>query len=309
MKEIEQALHEEQRVEDHYFHYMSQEKLETLLALSSRESFKLTSITPTGVIGPNRSLMRGEERQPGYLVSLGEDVIASVNAGVRAAPPDRGEFLEVTKFYHDLSAWRSGVFSFDSSCEQPTLVYVAWRAVRNSLVLLVGSPNNIVGAKKVEGDCFIPGTQGAHLRILDFVDQTLGTDERVMVSVFEPELFGDTSVAVPELTNGEVISRLHPKAMAARWHDITKGDLSLPASSDEKGLRLGFLCLKNMLRLPQTRIEVIFRVFGEYSIPKAREVDRFGTYKPVDKIAEAKNIQLLNYDKIYLCSPVFVSHS
>lgn len=308
MTKIDRAEQAKNQVEGHYFHYISHQKLKTLLTLSSRAAFRLTSITPTPVIGPDPSIGPGDETQPDDLASMGLDLIARLNAGVRTTPPDQGEFLQVAQFYHDLSVWRSGVFSFDSSCEQPTLVYTAWREVRNSLVLLSGSPNNIAGAKRVAGDCFVPGTQGAHLQILDFVDRSLGTDEVVMVSAFEPETFGDSSVAVPELTNGEVIPRLHPKAMAARWHDITRGHLALPALSDEKGLRLGFLCLKNMQRLPQKKLEVVFRVFGEYSIPRAKEVDRFGTHKPSDKIAEAKNIHLLNYDKIYLCSPVFVSH-
>jgi hypothetical protein len=75
---------------------------------------------------------------------------------------DQGPGLECGVFFRGISPWRHGLFYFRSALDDHTAVtYVAWREHGQSLILLLGSPNNILGEQVARDGLIVPGSTGA----------------------------------------------------------------------------------------------------------------------------------------------------
>jgi len=96
--------------------------------------------------------------------------------------------LETTLFIQDKGTWHHGLFSFNHppyfrDHKMSVITYVLWRTFGTSIVLLVGSPRNILGEEAVIRDgVLIPGSNGAFFHLLDFIDNSIQTDEPYAVT-------------------------------------------------------------------------------------------------------------------------------
>jgi hypothetical protein len=96
--------------------------------------------------------------------------------------------LETTLFIQDKGTWHHGLFSFNHppyfrDHKMSVITYVLWRTFGASIVLLVGSPRNILGEEAVIRDgVLIPGSNGAFFHLLDFIDNSIQTDEPYAVT-------------------------------------------------------------------------------------------------------------------------------
>jgi len=288
-----------------YFYYISKTKVEMLRAQLANRTFSLSSISSKLGFG-FASVTVTAEKQNYTLVADTLKLLNALEKNRSVRPLESLAGLEAGHFYHDHGFWQSGLFRFDSECEHPTITYALWRELGRSLILLVGSPNNILGERIVVGDCFVPGTSGAHLEILQYVDTFLRTDEPVAVRTGPPETYGH-DVPVPELSNSSIVA---PKALASfepqgRSHSTRDDDLDF--RPNERGLALGLLCLHQLRSLPEGNLDLVFRVFSAHGIPCDDELERLGSWNIEKKRDRAQALGLFNYEKVYLGSPVYTA--
>lgn len=288
-----------------YFYYISKTKVEMLLAQVANRTLGLSSISSKLGFGP-ASVTVTAEKQNHTLVADTLKLLKTLEMNRSVRPSASLDGLDTDHFYHDQGLWQSGLFRFDSMCDHPTVTYALWRELGRSLILLVGSPNNILGEKVVVGDCFVPGTSGAHLEILEYVDTALRTDEPVAVRTGPAETYGH-DIPVPQLSNSSIVA---PKALEScepreRRHSTRDDDLEF--RPNERGLTLGLLCLRQLRALPEGDLDLVFRVFSAHRIPREDELERFGSWNPEEKRDRAQALGLFNYDTVYLGSPVYTA--
>jgi len=286
-----------------YFYYISKTKVEMLRAQADNSTFGLSSISSKLGYGP-ASVTVTAEKQNHTLVADTLKILNTLEKNRSVSPSESLDGLDSDRFYHDRGSWQSGLFRFDSLCYHPTVTYALWRQLGRSLILLVGSPNNILGEKVVVGDCFVPGTSGAHLAILEYVGTVLRTDEPVAVRTGPAETYGH-DVPVPELSNSSIHA---PKALESpeprgRW----RRGYDLEVRQNERGLTLGLLCLHQLRSLPEGNLDLVFRVFSAHGIPRDHELERFGSWKPEEERDRARALGLFEYDRVYLGSPVYTA--
>lgn len=287
-----------------YFYYISKTKVEMLQAQVDKPKFSISSISSKLGFGP-ASVTVAAEKQNHTLVANTLKLLKTLENSRSIRPSDSLSKLDTAHFYHDQGIWKSGLFTFDSWCNNPTVIYALWRELERALILLVGSPNNILGDKIVVGDYFVPGTSGAHLAILKYVGNVLCTDELVAVRTGPSETYG-RNVPVPELSNSKIIL---PKSFESR-KQLQRRNLEEEDDlycHEERGLTLGCLCLRQLKVLPESHLDLVFRMFSTYDIPNEDEVERFGSWKPEERLAKARTLGLFKYDRVYLGSPVYTA--
>lgn len=288
-----------------YFYYISKTKVEMLQAQVGKPRFSVSSISSKLGFGL-ASVTVAAEKQNHTLVADTLKLLKTLENSGSVRPSESLNELNTAHFYHDEGFWKSGLFTFDSMCNHPTVIYALWRELERALILLVGSLNNILGDKVVVGDCFVPGTSGAHLEILEYVDNFLCTDEPVAVRVGPPETYGK-NVPVPELSNSRIVLPRSFKSQKQLWRRRFEKEDNLEFRRDERGLTLGFLCIRQLNVLPELQLDLVFRVFSTHGIPNEQEVERFGSWRLEERLAEARTLGLLKYDRVYLGSPVYTA--
>jgi hypothetical protein len=293
-----------------YFYYISKPKVQMLQAQSRKPRFRLTSISSKLGFGA-ASVTINAEKQSATLINETLSLVRNLEKTKSLRPSSDLSKLDTAVFYHDQGLWHSDLFKFGSDFGSPTVTYALWRVAGDSLILLIGSPNNILGDKIVNGDCFVPGTSGAHLEILAYVDQCLTVDEPAAVRV-GPSITYGRNIPVPEPTNSPIIfpEDYDERAYKRDWSRHQEDKQSLQFLRNERGLSLAFLCLRQLTQLNETSLETVFRVFSVHDIPAEHETERFeGSWQftPDELIQQARDLGILDFERIYLGSPVYTA--
>ena len=290
-----------------YFYYISKSKVDMLQAQASKSRFNLASISSKLGIGA-ASLSLSAERKAHTLVGDTLSLLKSLETKRAIRSSATLPRLKKTCFYHDRGIWKSGLFWFDSTCSQPTVIYALWRVLKRSLILLVGSPNNILGEKVVAGDCYVPGTSGAHLEILRFIDDSFRLDEAVAVRTKKAYTYG-SDAPVPEASNSPIIFPAAPKSREeafSRMHSREARD-NLRFDPNEKGVNLAFLCLRQLSQLADTHIDTVFRIFSIHDISKPDQIDSSWPAYRDQIVEEAEALGIFDFERVYLGSPVYTA--
>jgi hypothetical protein len=206
--------------------------------------------------------------------------------------PEQGE-LGSSDFYHDDAVWANGLFSFkgDFSLEQAdarVVTYLLWRRWQDSIVLLAGSPLNVLGEHVVREGVWAYGTTGTLATLVHFTETALRTDEENVVGV-------SPSGAQPEAgglnwTNG-----------GTGWPSASLPDEELRPEilSSPPGLALAALCLGHLAGLPAGPIETTFRITQRIAVNLRGNVPRWA----VDLLGRRGREQL---DFLRRCQAVYV---
>jgi hypothetical protein len=222
-----------------YFYYVSRPKLEML---GSQLGLKPFDQTPLGVI---RSV---------------EEIAAKLQARELISESLCTGGIETGRFYRSTDTWRHGLFYFKVGFEGDDLVtgimYALWTTVGDSILLLTGSPEHILGEKVVRQGIFIPGTSGA-------VDELFRI--ATALSVDEPSLVtgpntGSWRYASPV---GYDIQVEH--ASDARDEFGRRLPLPYAWSTESNALALAMLCFRQLSGLSNARLDVLFRLFSKES--------------------------------------------
>ena len=165
--------------------------------------------------------------------------------------------------------------------------YLLWRPFKESLILLIGSPSNIIGERVVHDGIFLPGTSGAMESLLSFVENNMTVDEDHLVPI--PNRASNPFTGV---TSGEVDFRAE---------EVDQGPRSWFSSKEPSGILLGLFCLRHLRRLPLMKIRTVFKLLRTLPIPANDESRGVHTYD----IYGRSNIA--NYKTIYVGSPLYTS--
>ena len=226
------------------FSYVSPSKLAALEAqLARRLPFRGAS-AKLAVLGAEVTLSgeSGEQR---------DDVVGRTLAVERKLKrrklltrlPDEGE-LDPSSHYVDEATWWNGLFAFtgDFSLEADAgrvVSYMLWRPWRDSIVLLAGSPENVLGERVVRDGVWAYGTTGTWATVLRFAESTFASDEPGFETV--------TSA---------------PVSLTAENRDVAPSGLF----DAPRGHALAVLCALHLSALPESRVETVFRVSQRFAI-------------------------------------------
>jgi hypothetical protein len=225
-----------------------------------------------------------------------------------------GASLDDGSYWHSKATWRHGLFYFKGGIPKSwrerskdealitSVIYVAWTTIGNAIVLLVGSPNNVLGGKVAPEGIFIPGTSGAVDDVRALVD-SLRTDELdtvIYTKRWEEELANDIPADIE---------------IGSEHRYIDRSPIPLPGSdTDSYPLSLAQFCLNYFSSLPQTRLETVFRVLSVHmskcnnfllDLEKYSEQRKYGDWTELRRVA-AKN-GLGSFSKVLLCSPIYTA--
>lgn len=146
--------------------------------------------------------------------------------------------LDTSLLYQDMSVWSHGLFAFtgDTSLAAQASVfsYLAWRRWNDAIILLAGSPHNVLGERIIRDGVWAYGTTGTWNSILQFVE-TLETDERNLTK---------------EVPDAAWVEGMSPTSRA-----LAPGLLESPG-----GLSLAVLCLRHLSGLVVSQLETVFRI-------------------------------------------------
>jgi PGAP1-like protein len=272
-----------------YFYYISKAKLDMLKAQFSK----------------NRSTGSSEFST----ASLTQDMvalIASLNSTRQMVPFPTTDRLTSAAFYADCSDWHSGLFSLNWMGNTPTIVYTLFREFGDSLVLLVGSPNNILGDKVISSQYFVPGTSGAQMAILDYVAKAFKVDEPVAVTVEEVDSYGYDG-PMPEIARSEIRNPFRSSRndyRAAREPDFLDS-FRFSLEADEQGRSLAVLCLSQLVKLPSAKLDLAFRVFSSHAVLLPSEPPEYDFQR--EYLSRVQALGLAKYKMVYLGSPLYTA--
>lgn len=243
------------------------------------------------------------------LVSDALTLLSSLAATKLLSPLPASGLLSHDGFYEDVGNWHSGLFSLNWMENTPTVVYAMFRVLKDSFVLLVGSPNNILGEKVVSAQYFVPGTSGAQIAILRFVSSMFDVEEPVAVTEGEVETYGYIG-PVPEQTNSPIRN-----PFSVSWGDRPPyrypeepsfiGEFGFHSKEKKKGECLAVLCLSQLHKLPLTRLDLAFRVFSTAQILRPDGPFRYDYER--ERFEELEKLGVYRYKTVYLGSPLYTA--
>jgi len=189
----------------------------------------------------------------------------------------------------------------------PSIVYATFRIVEESIVLLVGSPNNILGEKIVSTEYFVPGTSGAQMEILEYVGSMFDVKEPVAVTEGKVETFGYRGPA-PEQTNSPIRNPF--RVSKSDWYRYPEGPKFMRhgwslSGEEDKGESLAILCLSQLRKLPLRRLDLAFRLFSTYQISKPNR--SFKNDFERERYDEVEKLGVYRYKTVYLGSPLYTA--
>ncbi|MEU6549069.1 hypothetical protein ABZ915_02110 [Streptomyces sp. NPDC046915] len=218
--------------------------------------------------------------------------------------PESG-VLGTSAYYRDTSVWAHGLYSFagDASLDGEgvrVVSYLAWRCWHDGIVLLAGSPLNVLGEDDlaVREGLRAYGTTGTWASVLRFAEEGLRTD-------------GDeTSVA--GVANGR---RHHGDGEALPWLDwggrltnVTEVPAPPELLASPRGVALAALCLGYLAALPASRMEVAFRVSQHLPLGLRGPVPPWVAELVGDEGTRPERLALLRRcRRVYVGSPLYTA--
>jgi hypothetical protein len=210
--------------------------------------------------------------------------------------PEDGQ-LRNSCFYRDQSGWAQGLYSFkgDFSLDGDgarVVTYLLWRCWQDSIILLAGSPENVLGERVIRGGIWAYGTTGTWATLLHFAEAALHTDETNIVGIASPSD--------------------RPEAGDLRWMDpdIVQADIQeepLPSEmiDSPRAVALGALCLGRLSNLPTGQIETAFRVFQRLPLTLRGDIPSW----VAELLTESRDkVDVLRQCKmIYVGSPLYTA--
>lgn len=206
--------------------------------------------------------------------------------------------LETGIFFEDEGEWFNGLYVFRSHPD--VITYFVWRVWNDSLILLVGSPSNIIGEKTVNAGVWAPGTNFVWQEVLNFINRDVAPDEVIL--------------STPTFESKDVV--------AARWLEdqvnnsgLQKEPIVLSTDGDYRGvasdilgehslgsmgardLSIATLCFKYLARLQKSKIDLVFRLFSKIDFSESARL----------KLKGDLNIDITSLRSIYIGSPLYTA--
>lgn len=212
--------------------------------------------------------------------------------------PPSGE-LDVAGYYRDQSEWMQGLYSLkgDLSLDDDSarvVTFLLWRRWQNSIILLIGSPQNVLGEQVAHGGAWAYGTTGTWDTLLHFAETTLRTDEANLVGVAPPAdrpQAGDLKWLEP----GEIMGTVEEQPLPEEMID------------SPRALALAALCLGRLSGLPASHTDTGFRLLQRLPLTLRGEVPSWVTELLGQQGGRVKLDILRQCKMIYVGSPLYTA--
>ena len=252
-----------------YFYYISKSKVSMLRPQVRGTKAFVKSLKPQ-IKAPGFSIaseISREDWDRESLVRGVEQITEDMKKNSKLISLSNARAIESEIWYRDTNSWRSGIVAFQGgfsfSDGDGVASYILWRIHRGALLVLVGSPQNILDELVVNEKLLFQGSSGALMEIDSLFSSLLKTDEERAVYLpknrrrcegvlwqGEPYIETDNMTTVDERTASQVT--IAPYFSCA----------------DEGSVKVGALCLDYLSGLPQVSLEVVFRIFSKYKFQK-----------------------------------------
>jgi hypothetical protein len=289
-----------------YYYYISKNKVDMLLGQLKRHSWlsslKITPKLTTPVIGIETEVNRSTRE------SLTNDTILLIDSleqqkMLRHLSNDAP--IESDPFWQDEDVWAHGLFTFRTFSAPNTVTYFLWKIHQDSIILLLGSPLNILGATTIQDGVSILGSSGAWHTLLDFINTEMQTGENVLVvdkNSFDSE------------HNGMKLPKAKIQIDSQYWNWKPDNDIPIPINmlfrhlSDSNGLAVGAFCLRYLNRLPRGKIETVFKIYQVADLERPKDLPKWiKEIEDFPEIAGFEKSKLERIRSIYIGSPIYVA--
>ena len=194
-----------------------------------------------------------------------------------------------SSFYGSKEKWRNGLFYIDSIGDSTAVIYCAWKPHADSLIILVGSPSNLIGDAVARSGLTI-ATSGNAIECL----WTLGMDRAYDTDGPFLDETCDRQHTFP-------IERLRPK----HCFDFI----------DSPAIRTAAFCLDSLVDLPEMPIDTVFRIYTTMTTPAENlfeelEIASKQWKKSSDlssALKRASEIGLDKYRTVHIGSPLYTA--
>ena len=270
-----------------FFYYVSQAKVEMLLPQLRSE----------GTVDA-----RGES-----LAAMAIDLIERLQRHELILPVDEHRALAPSEFYTSTAVWRNGLFFFRTMVST-TVAYFLWRRIGDGIIVLAGSPDNIIGRRVARDGVMISSTGDAigSLGSMNILEAIV-TDEVPAVVLGG----GRTSSAIPAARKTMHVERrqVQPDRRQSSYNRIY---------TRTSHIALALFCLDELSGLPEMNIETVFRVYSrstartgtlfedlkvEYEEGRKEYPDLFTD----DNLDAARTLGLDKVRTVYLGSPLYTA--
>ncbi len=285
--------------------YISKRKVSVLDSQFRRVQAPGVNVTfplPPGGIGLQfNPQVRDEEAE---LVKRTTKLITKMRRGKHIVPLEDRDELDVRTYYCDTSVWSHGLFSFagDFSLDQGSgrvVSYLLWRQWNDAIILLAGSPENVLGERVVHDGVWAYGTSGTWESVLHFAQTALGADE--------PDL-AEASGTSDRWSVDHLLPHDGPDGERLEGESDQHGGLSPELLTSPRAVALAVLCLKHLTRLQQGRIDTAFRITERLPVdnrmsPPDWVVETLGASRGYNE-----RIRLFQrYRAVYIGTPLYVA--
>lgn len=297
-----------------YFEYISKTKVEMLEAQLAKRRFMRGLAAKISLFGVTAEVSAENEADES-LVRRALSLVQALDRRSLIYSIGEEEELDTTKFYQDQSTWAHGLFSFSGDIggfradgggwdrsEASLISYFVWRRWRDSIILLAGSPLNVLGESQICGDARAPGTSSTWNSVKRFAKHVFprDADERPYI----------------QTTSAEARQR-HSETDWVDWRPRTHGLMAEPLRSPllppswahvPRSVELGFLCTALLNELPRTTIRLTFRILEKLDVPSMENHAALIT-REFDESADNQSWkgELGACRSLYIGSPIAVS--
>ncbi len=248
----------------------------------------------------------------GGLIDDTLSVIEKLNKKKFVKRLDQVSTLGKNSFYYDNSLWFNGLFFYNIG-EIKIASYFVWKYWENSIILLVGSPLNIVGERTMQEGIYAPGTHLSWDSVISFMVQNFQTDENNLVGVSIPENadYGDKQLFAKILamdSNVDSERILIGSQYKAKPHDEMLSIYQKSGKYKLGALDFGLFCAKYLSALPQSDVDILFKVTRIMDLNRPTDLPEWiSIFNRFSAQANLKGME--RYRRIYLGSPVYTALS
>lgn len=252
-----------------YFYYISETKVDMLY--SQFKQFKLPKVKPKiSIAGLELEANIESPTFDNSVTKTTQLLKAMNNQGLIKPLPSESRAIDTESYWHDKQVWHSGIYSFGEPRGDNIASYFLWRKFQNSLILLVGSPANILGEKTVEGSALVLGrTPGILEELFSFsklIVEYIQPDENVTVLSMRGVKTEIKEVAEDPKQKQQIlnspITKLNWKNIEnQKVKNLSDFDKHIYNPAPSRALSLGVFCLKYLCDLPERDVDTVFKIF------------------------------------------------
>lgn len=265
-----------------HFYYISKSKVEVITGQIAPE-FHWAKLNPKlQGFGLGLDLNLERNTSTSDTEELVKKTIAIINYSEKkklAIPLKDATQLDESTMYHDADEWFHGLYSLkmETVGEKQLITYAVWKAVKNSIFLLLGSPLNVLGSRDVY--------EGAKYE---------RTSSQILGGVME----GAIEYSFIEALQNKKLQSLN-ESMFLELNSGNRSDIHINVSNWKRakrisakvnvfrGTALATFCHEALALLPKRKLDLIFQI--HQSMPISRSV--------------------IPYDVLYLGSPLYTAYA